>query len=269
MKKLSIVLTAAAGMLAAPAMAADLRMPVKAPPAAVLSAYNWSGFYIGGFVGGAFSGARDGTDVAVVETGPFVYNSLTPFGYDLDTSIIGGGTIGWNFQAPGSPFVFGIEGEGGYMNLRRSVADPLSPALDTVSTTTIGDFYAMITGRLGLAWDRTLIYVKGGGAYVDRSVRVLDTCNIAPCGPATVTARGNLDEFTWTAGGGIEFALGSNWSVKGEYMYIDTRDTITATGNAAPGGAAVSWAHALPGVHTAKFGINYRFGWGGPIAARY
>src|SRR5215216_2714312 len=130
MKKLAFVLASATALISAPALAADLgRMPVKAPVAAAVAPFNWSGFYLGAFAGGAFADARDG-DVVVVETGPATYNNLIPFAYDLDTSFIAGGTIGYNFQAPGSPLVFGIEGEAGYLRLRGAAAQPGSPALD-------------------------------------------------------------------------------------------------------------------------------------------
>jgi outer membrane immunogenic protein len=48
----------------------------------------------------------------------------------LDDNFIGGGTLGCNWQPYGSPFVFGIEGEGGYMKIEGSAFDPL---LDTLS----------------------------------------------------------------------------------------------------------------------------------------
>ena len=269
MKKLAFVLASATALISAPALAADLgRMPVKAPVAAAVAPFNWSGFYLGAFAGGAFAAARDGGDVVVVETGPATYNNLIPFAYDLESSFIAGGTIGYNFQAPGSPLVFGIEGEVGYLRLRGAAAQPGSPALDTVSATRIGDWYGIIAGRLGFAFDRALIYVKGGGAFIDRTVDVIDTCNTGLCGPALVNATGKSDDITWTVGAGVEFALAPNWSIKAEYLYIDTRDTILAVGNAVPGGAAVSWAHSLPGLHTAKIGVNFRFG-GAPIVASY
>src|SRR4029453_11387684 len=54
------LLLGAAGLLAlaGPAAAADMRPVTKAPPAPtpVVQVYNWTGFYIGGHVGGAFAG---------------------------------------------------------------------------------------------------------------------------------------------------------------------------------------------------------------------
>lgn len=277
MKRLAFALASAIVAISAPAVAADLGRPVyKAPPPVAAPYFNWSGFYIGGFVGGAFTDR----DVSVTELGAdpggFVpagtpYNALGTFSHSLDDSFIGGGTVGWNWQIPGSTWLFGIEGEVGYLKLRASAADPVSLGLDTVSRTHIGDWYALITGRVGFTWDRVLIYAKGGGAFVERRVRVVDTCIVAPCGLATIDATGKSDDFTWTVGGGIEWAFNQNWSLKAEYMYIDTRDSINACGAAggALAGSTYCWSHELPGLHTAKVGLNYRFGWGLPTVGSY
>jgi outer membrane immunogenic protein len=278
MKRIALA-TAAMGIMASgSASAADLGRPIyKAPVMSAVSAYNWSGFYIGGFVGGAFTdrdvtvtdlGAQPGGAVAA---GTLYDPGSLPFNYPLDSSFIGGGTIGWNWQVPGSMWVFGLEGEAGYLHLRGSAADPVSAGLDTVSRTRIGDWYGLITGRVGVAWDRTLFYVKGGGAFVERNARVTDTCVTGACSLQTVNATGRSDQFTWTVGGGIEYALTQNWSLKAEYMYIDTRDTFNAcgAGGGTAAGSTYCWSHDVPGLHTAKIGLNYKFGGGGPIMAAY
>jgi outer membrane immunogenic protein len=100
-----------AGMLAMSAstgFAADMRMPVKAPPP-VVAVYNWTGFYIGGNVGYSWGEARtDGSlsgtqNVSVFRTaGADLISSVTtaigPLGYNLGKSdvdgVIGGGQIG-------------------------------------------------------------------------------------------------------------------------------------------------------------------------------
>ncbi len=79
----------------------------------------------------------------------------------------------------------------------------------------------------------------------------------------------NTTKATWTIGGGLEYALSDAWSVKGEYMYIAAPSGVgTACGVAAVGGGTFCLSHDLPGMHTAKFGINYHFG-AGPLVARY
>jgi outer membrane immunogenic protein len=205
------------------------------------------------------------------------YNTLLhQWGYDLDSSVIGGGTAGCQWQPTGWNIVFGLEGEGGYLSLNGSAADPVSPALDTISSTHIGDWYGMITGRLGFAFDRLLLYGKGGVAFVDVQTSVVDACAIAPCGLGLINATNNNDtRATWTAGAGLEWAFDMNWSVKAEYMFIGLNDdpNYAACGIAAAGpraGATFCWQHELNGIHTAKIGVNYRFGAPlAPVVAKY
>jgi outer membrane immunogenic protein len=255
-------------LAALPAMAADLpvRIPTKAP-VMVAPVYNWTGCYLGGYVGGASAGR----DVTAQDRDGYNYGGAVgpPFRYRLDRSVIGGGTIGCNYQA--DRFVFGLEGEAGYLRLRGSAFDPNGPLpLDTLSSTRIGDWYGMATGRVGVTWDRALLYIKGGVAFVDTRVSVVDT---NPAGGAVITATGGGVRTTWTVGGGLEYALSDAWSIKGEYMYIAMRDNESACGMATfvafgTPGARFCWSHDLPGVHTAKFGINYHFN-AGPVVARY
>ncbi|RAI43309.1 outer membrane protein [Rhodoplanes roseus] len=250
MKKIILATVAVLGTVGI-ASAADLsaRMPVKAPPPVMAPAFSWTGCYIGGFVGGAWA-----SDDAVT----YPVGAGYGYSYKLDSSFIGGGTLGCNYQPVGSPFVLGLEGEIGYMNLKGSAYDPFFTS--EVSSTKIGDWYSIIAGRLGYSWDRAMIYVKGGVAFVD----VEHT--LSGFGYSASTSE---TKATWTVGGGLEYALDMNWSIKAEYMYI----AIDGTQNNAafiPGGATFSWDHEETGIHTAKVGLNYRFGGGGaPLMARY
>jgi outer membrane immunogenic protein len=128
----------------------------------------------------------------------------------------------------------------------------------------------VVAGRLGYASDKVLIYGKGGVAFVNKSYGFNDNCSVVPCGIATLNINRSTTQTTWAAGGGLEYALTSNWSVKGEYLYLATRETFTVSGTGVGGGGAPFTdrnSHTDPGVHTGKFGINYRFG--GPVVARY
>ena len=152
-------------VLAAPASAADLgRPPVVAPPVA----FSWTGCYLGGYLGGA-GADRDAvfTDLGNTRFGAFSGGAASSggvrvegthmWGVPLDSSVIGGGTLGCNWQPVGSAFVLGVEGEGGYMKLKGSAFDPLiSPTLtvaafrgtpDVLGSVQAGDWYAMVTGR--------------------------------------------------------------------------------------------------------------------------
>jgi outer membrane immunogenic protein len=276
------------------ATAADLRMPVKAPPL-IVPAFSWSGCYVGGFAGGAWS-ERDGatfTDLGQNGLGPAGSIATPPFlsysggavaarivpahswSADLGASFIGGGTIGCNWQPAGSSFVFGVEGEAGYLKLSGNAFDPATiistqSVLDVLGSAKIGDWYGMVTGRVGYAWDRTLLYVKGGAAFVPTKSSVLDTCQntVVGCGNWLISTSGKDTATTWTVGGGIEWAFAANWSVKGEYMFIALNDhdgfrtcgPVTTPSGAILAGGPFCFDHSFGGIHTAKIGLNYRFG---------
>ncbi|ARQ03118.1 outer membrane protein [Pseudorhodoplanes sinuspersici] len=249
--------------LCMPVSAADLRPAYKAPPPAPVI-YNWTGFYIGGFAGGAWGGDANSTDLDG-------YNVAgSSWSHGLDSSFIGGGTIGWNWQAVGSPWVWGIEGEFGYIKLDGLAADPLSPALDTLSSARVGEWYGFAGGRLGYAWDRVMLYAKGGAAFVNLNRATFDNCSTGGCGGGLINATNNETLTTWAVGGGIEWAWLNNWSVKIEYLFIDLKDADVC---GTSGGATFCWRHELDSVHTLKAGLNYKFDWGktpvSPVVARY
>jgi outer membrane immunogenic protein len=232
MRKLACILVAAmvsgfAGMSAV--QAAD--MPVKARPMVVDPPFSWTGFYIGGYVGGLW-GSKDWLEII----GPTPGGSIHPE-YD---GIIGGFQGGYNYQF--GRWVIGIEGEWGATN-----ADGATRCISSAVVTCGIDlqWVAMVTGRLGFAaWDRVLVYAKGGGVWVREEYP------IAPQSPTGFVRHHTNDG--WTIGGGVEYAFLPNWSAKIEYNYLDmgterldfqtTLQEITQT------------------AHIAKLGINYRFG---------
>jgi outer membrane immunogenic protein len=250
-------------------------MYTKAPVGPVIAPFTWTGFYTGGFVGGAVAARNVRATEIAPGPGPFAgYNGVgTTVTYGLDKSVIAGSTMGWNQQF--GWLVAGIEGEVGFIRLRGSGAFPTSPALDTVSATRTADWYGVIAGRLGLAFDRALLYAKGGAAFVGVSSSVTDFCIAFPCGAGVVGANGGSSiRPTWAAGGGIEYAFTNNWTLKAEYLYLDTEQSYVASGpgnNSFVGGSQIyNWVHDVPGIHTGKLGINYKFDVAAaPVSAKY
>ena len=111
----------------------------------------------------------------------------------------------------------------------------------------------LLTGRIGYAWDRWLVYAKGGGVVAEEKV----VFNLPGLFAATPTDA----RLGWTVGAGIELGLTANWSVKVEYDYIDLgTERFTF---AAPPALAFAFDHSQQ-VHLLKFGVNYRFAslWG-------
>lgn len=249
MKKLlgGLILSA---LVAAPAVAADMRMPVKAAPM-VASVHSWTGCYIGGHVGFAW-GDKNIYDAAGVE--------LTDFNHDLGAGLIAGGQIGCNFWQQGR-WVLGIEGQASWADLDGS-AGPTGATNGANGFRTEADIIGSIAARLGYAFGatgQTMIFVKGGAAFIHEQFFV-----------TWVPATGNLQSDTdlrwgWMIGGGLEHAFTNNWSFKAEYNYSnfgkDTVDLCTPANVCTP-------YQIRQDVHLVKFGINYKFG-GGSVMARY
>jgi outer membrane immunogenic protein len=125
----------------------------------------------------------------------------------------------------------------------------------------------MATGRIGYAFDRVLVYVKGGAAFVPTKASINDICVTPGCGNWLIATAVDKTVTTGTIGGGVEWAFAPNWSVKGEYMFIGLGGqdlTSCATATAANGVTAISggpfcFNHDFPGIHTVKLGINWRW----------
>ncbi len=183
---LSLLAVAALALGAGTASAADLgQRPVyKAPPAPVMAAYNWSGFYVGGHLGYGWGS----------EEARFTASGLT--GATDPDGFLAGAQLGFNWQT--GAFVFGIEGDWTWTNA------------DGTSATAVAsdhNWYGSATGRLGYAWDNWLLYVKGGAAWMDADY--------------TFGGTGGGTRSGWTLGTGLEWAVGNNWSAKLEYNYMD------------------------------------------------
>jgi opacity protein-like surface antigen len=177
------------------ANAADIYAPgYKDGP---LVAYpTWTGYYIGGHVGGVWS-TIDFTDVTSVPSVPF----------NNDTSgVFGGGQVGYVYQL--GNVVIGPEVDIGGMGLSSSTREV--GGLGAAGAVNSG-FYFDITGRLGYAWGPALVYIKGGYAYYGGSLSVNDG----------LASASHSDLSGWTGGGGVEYMISPAWSVKAEYQFFE------------------------------------------------
>jgi len=194
------------------AAAAD--MPVKAPPLPPPPAvYDWSGFYIGGNLGGVWSNQS----FQFVDTVP---PGLTPIpagfveGGDIGSGAIGGGQIGANLQR--QRWVVGVEFEGDWTHLS---TQHLTPTFQNLLSTNVNSI-ALLTGRVGYAWDNLLLYGKGGGAWINEQYARGFGVPFAgfPAGTNFAQSQGTVSG--WTLGVGLEYALSPNWSIGVEYDYL-------------------------------------------------
>src|SRR4051812_35915280 len=156
------LLASAAWTLAVPAGAADLSRPVpytKAPIAEPVAAYSWSGLYLGANAGAKWANFRE----------DFRSGTLTPLDFrgDSDVSWLAGGQLGFMWQT--GQFVFGIEGDMDATHLHNSFTSVgvVGPFVAGYTFAIKNDWQASARGRLGYAFDRTLLYVTGGGAWAN------------------------------------------------------------------------------------------------------
>jgi outer membrane immunogenic protein len=260
--RLAVIPVAILGLTAASlAQAADL--PTKAPPMiAAPLAYNWSGFYVGGHLG---FGWLDNDSVAVTATPSFPANFA--FTRQSDSGFLGGGQIGFNWQA--GQWVFGLEGDLSWTDIS-ACSRSLSPTVaGTFADGCLGvNWTATVGPRLGFAWSNVLLYVKGGLAWADFT-STSTTTNAA--GVVTSITTGGETRTGLMLGGGLEYGLANNWSIKIEYNWMDFgTDTVNRSSLATATGVVTPLQRLNDTqIQEVKFGLNYRFNWGAPIVARY
>ncbi len=171
---------------------------------------DWSGVYVGGKLGGAFSNLNWTQDLnsftALSGVAPNTPVEFSPNG------IAGGFLGGANLQL--GQWIFGGEVSFSGTGLSQSVRSPFFPATDTFSTTL--DWLLTVEGRIGYSWDRVMVFGKGGLAATDATLKVTST-HPTHGGTASVTefAKG------WTIGGGIEYAAWNSVILGIEYDYMD------------------------------------------------
>jgi outer membrane immunogenic protein len=247
-----LIITALLSLAAAGrAFAADLPQPAPPPPRApavyVAPVYNWAGIYIG-INGGWGFGSSTWTD-PVNPSGAGNSGSFNTSGGLV------GGTLGVNWQA--NAFVFGVETDLDWQNLKGSVGNTFCGSLATatgvtgLSCQTQSNWVGTVRGRLGFAADRVLFYGTAGGAYGN----VQAGLNTLPLQSST--------EFGWTAGAGIEGAFADNWTAKVEYLYVDLGNSANCNTTASCGFEGVGGAAANNSVKftesMVRAGINYKF----------
>ncbi len=223
-----------------PALAADLgaRAPYDKAPAYAAPIYNWTGFYIGGHVGGAFSSDNN-------------FNGLAT-GNNSNGRFLGGLQVGADYQfAPN--WVLGIEGQ--YSWLSGNIG-AIFPGGFVYNNNQRG--LGSVTGRFGYTWGPGLLYVKGGYAYSDNN----ETVTLGGV-PVAFAIDGNHRD-GYTVGAGLEYMFAPSWSAKVEYQYYNFGSAASL-----PRPPLVPFGSFTTDDHTVKAGLNYRFNWGGPVVAKY
>ena len=296
MNKLIIALALGAAAVG-PAVAADF--PTKAPAGIMPVAkpiYDWSGVYIGGNAGGGWSHncwTQNGYNVPVIQyqDSPFLgisnVNSASE-GCHSASGAMAGGQIGARYQV--NSFVFGIEAEGDWANLKGSNTSPIFDKINTalgpngnitLVNTTKTDAIGMFTGQVGYSFGPVLWYAKGGAAVTHNvysgSLNASFTCGV-DCGTLTagLTDARKETRFGGIVGTGLEWMFAPGWSIGAEYNHLfmgSEQVGMSYTGNSLGGSALPPTIKAgnIVGIPSraetisqdldiAKVRLNYTFG---------
>jgi outer membrane immunogenic protein len=257
------------------ALAADL--PSQAPPPVYLPPppiFTWTGIYVGvqvGYAWGSGSNNFTGYDPFFGPAGASVSTSIggTPSG------VIGGGHVGYQIQLPqwsmfsSSGVVIGLEGSVDGTSLSNTSAASF-PDGTILTAQTSADIQGSIRGKLGIAWDRALIYATGGVAFGGFNTN-LNVANTGAVTGAPFFANGSVSSTRvgWTVGGGIQYAVTNNWWVFAEYRYTDFGSLNEGNLSGATSLLGVSSSAYFNGnrnlqQNQVQVGLSYRFDMGGP-----
>jgi outer membrane immunogenic protein len=193
----------------------------------------------GGFKDGPYVPVASWTGFYVGINGGYAWDA-SAIGFDNNSGGFGGGQIGYNWQGFSHPnLVIGVEAD----FQGADIGDKLSGTVLRVpaSAETNLNYFGTVRGRIGYAADRTLVYATGGLAFG----QVEDKLTVGQGAFTETTTRTG-----WVVGGGLEHKLTPNWSVKGEYQYINL-------------GQDDGWAKATAEdytIHTVRLGLNYQIG---------
>lgn len=235
------------------------RLLRKAPA----SAWSWSGAYIGGHIGGGHGTARVDNPYGASIYGDAIRTPMA----------LAGAQVGYNWQQPGSRWVFGIEADVSLLDSDGTdTCLAYSGLFVSANCRMRQDLMGSLTGRVGHVFGeggRSLVYAKGGAALL-ASRFAMKTNGVEFMHEAEQSS--DRVQVGWTAGLGIERAVSPAWSVKLEYDYarFGSRSVAAPDGGLQTipldpaslvtiGGTPTT---LRPDSHVVKLGLNYRIGQG-------
>jgi outer membrane immunogenic protein len=245
------------------ASAADVPMR-SAPPAPFLApvpVFTWTGFYAGVSAGYGWSDTDITTSGNAANTRANVAALARPPSLSTEQDgFIGGAQVGYNLQF--GMFVAGIEADISYTDLSSDVtyASPVTFGAALAGTRSTFsqdlDYLGTVRARVGVAFDRVLVYATGGFAFggVDYNADFFNSAGV-------LQFNGNHSDTQvgYTVGGGVEYALTNNLTFKAEYLYYDLGDKNVVV-SAIPGVGLNSYTSNFETEgHIARAGVNFKF----------
>ncbi|MGA8172189.1 MAG: outer membrane beta-barrel protein [Methylocystis sp.] len=224
---------------------------------------DWTGFYAG--VTGGYGGDRTDAVVNLASALPVASSTQTQ---NHTSGFLAGGQLGYNRQLA-NHLVVGLETDAQWSGMKASHQASSGPGAYALTDISNGlDWFGTTRARLGWASGSTLTYVTGGVAYGDVSARGLQISGGLFSGSVSQTKVG------WTIGGGVEYALCKNLSLKAEYLYVQFGGVDGSAYGIAPAPIppfAGSFSTGTFGAHVTRVGLNWRFGGqsSAPIVAKY
>jgi outer membrane immunogenic protein len=284
MRCLSLAIIAGVSTIAFTQLASAADLPRKAPPAPPPApVFSWTGFYAGGNVGVAWSRSNvnyapnDALSEEIFFNAPFF--APPPSASVRDSSLIGGLQLGYNWQfAPA--WLIGAEADFDWSGLKGSAATSgpfFPPSTFTNSVEQRVEWFGTVRGRLGyLPLPNLMAFVTGGFAFgrIEQSATYTTVATVtgfnAPffafCiggGGPCYAGSSKGTEIGWTIGGGIEYALWQNWTIRGEYLHVSLGSkSVTETAVSVAAGTIPSSFNANFGrtnLDIARFALNYQF----------
>lgn len=214
------------------------------------TAEQWTGFYSGANLGGAFGG---GDMLSIIPSGapflegefypdppqpfdPAVRNAYRNLDVDFDPSFTGGFQAGFLTSANG--VVYGIEADINLLGIddssSSSVTSSLSGSTYTFRSQIEMDYVATLRGRLGVPAGNWLFYGTGGLAVttIDYSHQFSGIAPVTNGNPFPISENASVSatKAGWTIGGGFEYLLSPSWSLRTEYSYTNF-GAVTSSGN--------------------------------------
>jgi outer membrane immunogenic protein len=230
------------------AHAADLGRPAPppAPPPYIPPApFSWTGFYIGGNAGVAWT------------QGDLNDSFGSSFGNSQNAVFTGGGQVGANYQI--NWLVVGVEADFDWLaNNNNSSNSVFVPVIGNSFQVSANDrWITTLAGRVGFAANNWLFYAKGGGGWV--GVNNFTVTNVTT-GNSFSFSNGNSNS-GWLAGAGIEWAFAPNWTARVEYDFLGLNNQSFTLGTGIPSNPNDVVSITNRDVQTLTVGLNYLFNW--------
>lgn len=227
MKRFALAITAALAAALSPASALAADLPSRYAPAPYydqVPVFSWTGFYAG--VNGQFG------------VGSYTSGGSSVFGNPIGG--LGGATVGYNYQS--GKLLIGAEADIGFGSISSSnTFGPRANGTGTINT------LGTARVRAGYVWNQAVLYLTGGYAGTGLNGKVSDFSRA----PGLLLSESHYLN-GYAVGGGIEYAVTTKVSLKGEYIFTGFNSERYFPGTR---GSLSSGAN----VNLIRLGVNYHF----------